>query len=113
MSTHPETPAETWFADARFGLFVHWGLYSLAARHEWVKQRERLDDAHYQRYFDHFRADRYDPRQWARDAKAADMRYAQMTIGGRPAPWEACRTLNARRPDVLVPVIELVSTPSS
>ena len=68
-----------WFSEARFGLFVHWGLYSLAARHEWVKQREKLTDADYQRYFDHFRADRFDARQWARDAKAAGMRYAVLT----------------------------------
>ncbi|WP_158839593.1 alpha-L-fucosidase [Saccharothrix deserti] len=68
-----------WFTEARFGLFVHWGLYSLAARHEWVKQREKLSDADYQRYFDHFRADRFDARKWARDAKAAGMRYAVLT----------------------------------
>lgn len=68
-----------WFTEARFGLFVHWGLYSLAARHEWVKQRERLTDEDYQRYFDNFRADRFDPRAWARDAKAAGMRYAVLT----------------------------------
>jgi alpha-L-fucosidase len=78
MSPAPK-PDGTWFTEARFGLFVHWGLYSLAARHEWVKQRERLGDAHYQRYFDHFRADRFDPRQWARDARAAGMRYAVLT----------------------------------
>ena len=35
-----------WMREARFGLFVHWGLYSVAARHEWVKQRERLDEKH-------------------------------------------------------------------
>jgi len=46
-----------WMREARFGLFVHWGLYSVAARHEWVKQRERLDDAAYQRYFEHFDPD--------------------------------------------------------
>jgi alpha-L-fucosidase len=68
-----------WFTEARFGLFIHWGLYSLAARHEWVKQKEQLSDAHYRRYFDNFRADRFDPRQWARDAKAAGMRYAVLT----------------------------------
>lgn len=28
----------------RFGLFVHWGIYSLAARHEWMKNRERITD---------------------------------------------------------------------
>jgi alpha-L-fucosidase len=65
--------------EARFGLFVHWGLYSVAARHEWVKQRERLDDAAYQRYFDHFDPDRYDPRRWAALARQAGMRYAVLT----------------------------------
>ena len=68
-----------WFTEARFGLFVHWGLYALAARHEWVKQREKLTDERYQRYFDNFRADRYDPRQWAADARRAGMRYAVLT----------------------------------
>src|ERR1700748_399070 len=56
----------TWMREARLGLFIHWGLYSVAARHEWVKQRERLDDAAYQRYFDHFDPDRYAPRRRAR-----------------------------------------------
>ncbi|AUS80518.1 alpha-L-fucosidase [Actinoalloteichus sp. AHMU CJ021] len=68
-----------WFTEARFGLFVHWGLYSLAARHEWVKLREHLDDEHYDRYFRHFRGDRYDPARWARDARRAGMRYAILT----------------------------------
>ena len=68
-----------WMREARFGLFVHWGLYSVAARHEWVKQRERLDDAAYQRYFEHFDPDRYDPRRWAKLAREAGMRYAVLT----------------------------------
>ena len=68
-----------WFTTARFGLFIHYGLYAGAARHEWVKQHERLTDAQYQRYFDHFRADRYDPARWAADARAAGMRYAVLT----------------------------------
>jgi alpha-L-fucosidase len=68
-----------WMREARFGLFVHWGLYSVAARHEWVKQRERLDDAAYQRYFEHFDPDLYDPRRWAQLARRAGMRYAVLT----------------------------------
>jgi alpha-L-fucosidase len=68
-----------WMREDRFGLFLHWGLYSVAARHEWVKQRERLDDAAYQRYFDHFDPDRYEPRRWARLARQAGMRYAVLT----------------------------------
>ena len=69
----------SWFIHDRFGLFIHWGLYSAAARHEWVKSRERLTDEHYQRYFDHFDPDLYDPTEWARVAKRAGMKYAVIT----------------------------------
>ncbi len=68
-----------WFTRDRFGLFIHWGLYALPARHEWVKQRERIRDEDYQQYFDHFDPDLYDPVQWARDAKAAGMKYVVLT----------------------------------
>jgi alpha-L-fucosidase len=68
-----------WFRRDRFGMFVHWGLYSLAARHEWVKNRERMTDERYQRYFERFDPDLYDPRAWARSAKAAGMRYVVLT----------------------------------
>ena len=57
----PQTlPAETdaqkaermdWWRDARFGLFIHWGLYALPARHEWVKKYEQLTDADYREVF--------------------------------------------------------------
>lgn len=61
-----------WFVDARLGMFVHWGLYSLAARHEWVKSRERMGDADYESYREHFDPDRFDPRAWARTAREAE-----------------------------------------
>jgi alpha-L-fucosidase len=57
---------KTWFRHDRFGMFVHWGLYALAARHKWVKNREEIDDAGYQKYFDNFDPDLYDPKEWAR-----------------------------------------------
>ncbi|MFD8492615.1 alpha-L-fucosidase [Amycolatopsis sp. NPDC059657] len=69
----------TWFTHDRFGMFVHWGLYSLAARHEWVQNREKLTDEQYRVYFEHFEPDRYDPREWARAAKSAGMRYVVLT----------------------------------
>ena len=53
-----------WLREARLGMFIHWGLYSMPARHEWVKQRERLDDASYDRYFKHFDPDLFDPEVW-------------------------------------------------
>ncbi|WP_432950677.1 alpha-L-fucosidase [Kribbella sp. CA-253562] len=68
-----------WFRHDRFGMFVHWGLYSLAARHEWVKNRERMTDEQYQRYFERFDPDLHDPREWARTARAAGMRYVVLT----------------------------------
>lgn len=43
-----------WWTDARFGMFIHWGLYAQAARHEWVKQRERMTNEKYQKYFEIF-----------------------------------------------------------
>ncbi len=68
-----------WWTDARFGMFIHWGLYSLAARHEWVKNRERMTNADYQIYFDEFNPDHFDPEKWAKQAKAAGMKYAVLT----------------------------------
>jgi alpha-L-fucosidase len=67
------------FRQQRFGLFIHWGLYALAARHEWVKQRERLTDEQYQPYFDHFDPDLFDPEAWADAAADAGMRYMVLT----------------------------------
>jgi len=69
----------SWFVHDRFGLFIHWGIYSLAARHEWVKHRERMTDEEYQKYFDHFYPDLYDPRVWAQEAKNAGMKYFVVT----------------------------------
>ena len=75
-----KTPGDvSWFTHDRFGMFVHWGLYALPARHEWVKHTERTTDEDYQVYFDHFDPDLYDPKDWARQAKAAGMKYVVLT----------------------------------
>lgn len=68
-----------WWTHDRFGMFIHWGLYSLPARHEWVKKYEKLTDADYQKYFEQFNPDLYDPKEWAKAAKAAGMKYAVIT----------------------------------
>ncbi len=79
-----ETPEQKqarmrWWTDARFGMFIHWGLYSSPARHEWVKKMERLNNDDYQKYFEVFNPDLYDPHQWAKMAKQAGMKYAVIT----------------------------------
>lgn len=68
-----------WWTEARFGMFIHWGLYALPARHEWVKNNERLTNEQYQKYFEMFNPDMYDPHQWAKMAKAAGMKYVVLT----------------------------------
>lgn len=68
-----------WFEHDRFGMFIHFGLYSVAARHEWVKTVEAIPDKVYDKYFRHFEPDLFDAKEWARKAKAAGMKYAVMT----------------------------------
>jgi alpha-L-fucosidase len=81
MNMKPAPTAEdaSWFTHDRFGLFIHWGLYSLPARHEWFKSREVISDEHYERYFRHFDPDLYEPKLWAQAAVAAGMKYFVVT----------------------------------
>jgi len=75
-----DTPGDTsWFTRDRFGLFIHWGLYALAARHEWVKSKEQIPDDVYDKYFKHFDPDLYDPEAWADAAADAGMKYFVIT----------------------------------
>lgn len=68
-----------WFMDARFGMFIHWGLYAIPARGEWVKSQEKMTDEEYDKYFREFNPVNYDPRLWAKVAKDAGMKYAVLT----------------------------------
>lgn len=80
MGIYEERAARTeWFRNARFGMFIHWGLYAIPARGEWVRSVERISNEEYQEYFDEFNPDLYDPKQWARIAREAGMKYAVMT----------------------------------
>jgi len=68
-----------WFREARYGAFIHWGIYSVPARGEWVQSAERIDGAKYQRYFDDFDPDLFDARELAKLIRQAGMKYAVMT----------------------------------
>ncbi len=68
-----------WWTDSRFGMFIHWGLYALPARHEWVKSHEQLSNEAYQKYFDVFNPDMFNPHEWAKMARAAGMKYVVLT----------------------------------
>jgi alpha-L-fucosidase len=70
----------SWFVNDRFGLFIHWGLYSQGARHEWLMHNEKIAPADYERrYFKRFDPDLYDPNAWADAAARAGMKYFVIT----------------------------------
>jgi alpha-L-fucosidase len=68
-----------WWQEARFGMFIHFGTYSVAARAEWLKSVEKMDNETYKFYFDHFNPSLFDAKEWARLAKQAGMKYVVLT----------------------------------
>ncbi|MDO9417084.1 alpha-L-fucosidase [Pararhizobium sp.] len=70
---------KVWFDWARFGMFIHFGLYALGARHEWLKSKEEMTTETYAKYFEHFDPDLYDPKDWARKARESGMKYVVLT----------------------------------
>ena len=68
-----------WYKDARFGMFIHWGLYAILARGEWVRSFEQMPEEQYMPYFEEFDPVDYDPTKWAKAAKQAGMKYVILT----------------------------------
>ena len=68
-----------WFMDARFGMFIHWGLYSIPACGEWVMSQKEMTIEEYRKYFEQFDPVDYDPKTWVRLAKEAGMKYVVLT----------------------------------
>jgi alpha-L-fucosidase len=75
----PRRAALRWFRDAGYGMFVHYGLYSLLGRHEWVQWREKIPVAEYARLADQFTAEGFDAGAIADLAVASGMRYLNIT----------------------------------
>jgi alpha-L-fucosidase len=68
-----------WWHAARFGMFIHWGLYSQLGRHEWVMNRERIPIPEYEKLAATWKPGPAPAREWARLAKQAGMKYMVMT----------------------------------
>src|SRR5882757_2659527 len=114
-AVRPTTGDSSWYVQARFGLFIHWGLYSLPARHEWVKSTERMTNADYAKYSNCFEPDLYDPAVWADAAAGAGMKYFVVTAkhhegfclwDSKHTDWKATNTPCGR--DLLRPMVEAV-----
>lgn len=68
-----------WFSESRYGLFIHFGLYSVAGRHEWVQTLEEISVESYKKYFDYFNPDLLDAKEWAKKAKEDGFKYVIIT----------------------------------
>ncbi len=68
-----------WWHQARFGMFIHWGLYSVLGRHEWAMEEEGIPVAEYQLLAKRFTPKPNAARDWARLAKQAGQKYMVMT----------------------------------
>lgn len=103
-----------WYTHDRFGMFIHWGLYSLGAREAWMQHVDRLSGEDYRaKYFERFDPDLYDPGLWADAAAAAGMKYMVITSKHHEGfcLWDSAHT-DYKAPaspagrDLLTPVLE-------
>jgi alpha-L-fucosidase len=93
-SIAPETPAQRnhrmeWFNEARFGMFIHWGLYSVPAGEwqgkpapgigEWIMERAKIPASEYEKFAPQFNPVKFDAKEWVRMAKDAGMKYIVIT----------------------------------
>ena len=71
--------ARNWFQDARFGLFVHWGVYSVLGDGEWVMNNQNISIEEYEKLPQFFNPIDFDPKEWVSMAKDAGMKYITIT----------------------------------
>lgn len=85
LSAQPYTPSEAnlkarqWFQDAKFGLFVHWGVYSVLGAGEWVMNEKMIRAAEYETLAPKFNPTEFNAAEWVALAKAAGMKYITIT----------------------------------
>ena len=71
--------AREWFENARFGMFIHWGVYSVLGDGEWVMNNRKMTVAQYEKLAPQFNPTEYNPAEWVALAKAAGMKYITIT----------------------------------
>lgn len=80
--SQPPLPPEErtrWFREAKFGMFIHWGVYSVIGRHEWIRHQAQIPQAEYDRYARRFNPVRFNADEWVRLAKNSGARYIVIT----------------------------------
>ena len=105
-----------WFHDAHFGIFIHWGVYSVPARGEWYMNQGKVPVAAYKAFAKDFTAAKYDPQAWAQLFEDAGAKYVVITAkhhdgftmyDSQVSDWNAVKASAAGR-DLLQPMAEAV-----
>ena len=68
-----------WWREARFGMFIHWGVYSLEGRGEWIMYQEHIPYPEYRQLAGKFNPKEFKPAEWVALAKKAGMKYMVLT----------------------------------
>ena len=71
--------SKEWFQDARFGMFIHWGVYSLLSKGEWVMNNDKITVEEYEKLYPKFNPVNFDAEKWVQIAKDAGMKYITIT----------------------------------
>jgi alpha-L-fucosidase len=74
-----EADRTKWFRDAKFGIFIHWGAYSVIGRHEWSREMLQIPQAEYDKYVRRFNPVNFDADAWVKLAGGAGARYIVIT----------------------------------
>ena len=77
--TQDNLAARKWFEDSRFGLFVHWGVYSVLGDGEWVMNQQKLSIDEYEKLPSFFNPIDFNPKDWVKMVKDAGMKYITIT----------------------------------
>jgi alpha-L-fucosidase len=105
-----------WFHDARFGIFIHWGVYAVPAKGEWYMSNAKVPQATYRAFAKDFTAAKYDPTAWAALIEEAGAKYMVITAkhhdgftlyDSKFSDWNAVKTSAAHR-DLLQPLADAV-----
>jgi alpha-L-fucosidase len=75
----PNAAARRGYEDSKFGLFVHWGVYSLLGKGEWVMNNDRIPISEYEKLPPQFNPTKFDAEDWVKLSKAAGMKYITIT----------------------------------
>jgi len=77
--TGGDHPDMAWWQEARFGMFIHWGVYSIPGRGEWLMYQEHVPIPDYAKLADRFNPHDFNPKEWVAKAKEAGMKYVILT----------------------------------